>query len=154
MIRTLLSNYLRISQDFRNFWRQSVLDLSNFQLISTETGYTIIQLPFDFPKKKPLIQSILDLAVSMTLLLVTLLIRDTHVIHQTGVLGEIECRVWNSQAILWGLFDSSTWNLVTLTFERCCRFESAVTYTLKCKFWTHQHLLNQSWLNFKMCWFK
>ena len=54
----------------------------------------------------------------MTLLLVTLLIRDTHVIHQTGVLGEIECRVWNSQAILWGLFDSSTWNLVTLTFER------------------------------------
>ena len=30
--------------------------------------------------------------------------------------------------------------------------ESAATRTLECRFKIHQHLLNQSWLNFKICW--
>ena len=45
-------------------------------------------------------------------------VRDTYLIHHKGILGELECRLWNSQLLLWGFFVSSTWNLVTLTFER------------------------------------
>ena len=52
------------------------------------------------------------------LLLTTVTIRDTHAIHHDGILGELECRLWNTQALLWGLFKSSTWNLVALTIER------------------------------------
>ena len=65
-----------------------------------------------------LLQSLLDLTVSTLLLLVTLTIKDKYLLRNTGLLGEIECRLWNTELFLWGLFDSSTWNLVVLTIER------------------------------------
>ena len=63
-------------------------------------------------------QSILDLAVSLVLLLITLSIKDTYSTRNTGILGIIECTMWNNQFLLWALFVSSTWNIVTMTFER------------------------------------
>ena len=63
-------------------------------------------------------QSLIDFAVSMVLLLSTLTVRDPYIIHNDGVLAWVECRMWNSKFLLWGLFKSSTWNLVVLTFER------------------------------------
>ena len=63
-------------------------------------------------------QSLLDFAVSVILLLKTLTVKDTHFIHSSGLRGEIECRLWNTELFLWGLFDSSIWNLVQITIER------------------------------------
>ena len=63
-------------------------------------------------------QSILDFAVSSMLFIDSVTVGDTYLIHHKGILGELECRLWNSQLLLWGFFLSSTWNLVTLTFER------------------------------------
>ena len=63
-------------------------------------------------------QSLIDLAVSFVLLSTTLIINDPFKIHNTGILGLLECRLWNTKSLLWGLFKSSTWNLVALTFER------------------------------------
>ena len=64
------------------------------------------------------LQSLIDLAVSFVLLLTTLTIKDHFKIHNNGILGWMECRLWNTKSLLWGLFKSSTWNLVALTFER------------------------------------
>ena len=58
------------------------------------------------------------MAASTVLLLTTLIIRDTHSLHNDGILGTIECVMWNIKFMLWGLFASSTWNIVALTFER------------------------------------
>ena len=63
-------------------------------------------------------QSLIDFAVSLVLLLSTLTVRDPYLIHNDGVLGWMECRMWNTKFLLWGLFKSSTWNLFVLTFER------------------------------------
>ena len=62
-------------------------------------------------------QSLLDLAVSFILLLTTLTIKDPFKIHNIGILGWLECRLWNTKSLLWGLFKSSTWNLVALTLK-------------------------------------
>ena len=63
-------------------------------------------------------QSVIDLAVSVVLLLVTLSIKDTYSTRNSGILGFIECTMWNNQFLLWALFVLSTWNIVTMTFER------------------------------------
>ena len=65
-----------------------------------------------------LMQSILDLAVSLVLLSITLSIKDTYSTRNSGILGFIECAMWNNQFLLWALFVSSTWHIVTMTFER------------------------------------
>ena len=65
-----------------------------------------------------LFQSLLDFAVSMILLLSTLTVRDPYRVHSDGIAGWIECRIWNTKFFLWGLFVSSTWNIVVLTIER------------------------------------
>ena len=54
----------------------------------------------------------------MVLCLATVAVRDTRVVQNGGILGELQCRLWNTKFLMWGLFKSSTWNLVTLTFER------------------------------------
>ena len=64
------------------------------------------------------LQSLIDLVVSVILLTSTLTVTDTHTLHNDGILGEIECRLWNTKLFLWGFFISSTWNMVSLTFER------------------------------------
>ena len=58
------------------------------------------------------------MVASTVLLLTTLTIRDTYSLHNDGILGTIECVMWNTKFMLWGLFASSTWNIVALTFER------------------------------------
>ena len=63
-------------------------------------------------------QSLIDLVVSVILLTSTLTVTDTHSLYNDGILGEIECRLWNTQMFLWGFLTSSTWNMVSLTFER------------------------------------
>ena len=65
-----------------------------------------------------LMQSIIDLAVSVVLLLVTLSIKDTYSTRNTGILGFIEGAMWNNQFLLLALFVSATWNIVIMTFER------------------------------------
>ena len=65
-----------------------------------------------------LMQSIIDLAVSADLLSTALSIKDTYSTRNSGILGFIECTMWNNQFLLWALFVSSTWNIVTMTFER------------------------------------
>ena len=64
------------------------------------------------------LQSLLDFAVSIILLLTTLSITDSEALRNTGLIASIECRLWNTQFLLWGLFLCSTWNIVVLTFER------------------------------------
>ena len=68
------------------------------------------------------IQSLLDFAVSVILLLSTLTVKDPYKIHNDGIIGWMECRMWNTKFLLWGLFISSTWNIVALTFERFISF--------------------------------
>ena len=60
----------------------------------------------------------IDFAVSVVLLTSTITVKDPYKVHNVGILGWIECRVWNTKLLLWGLFTSSTWNIVVLTFER------------------------------------
>ena len=63
-------------------------------------------------------QSFLDFAVSMVLLLSTLTVKDPYKVHSEGIVGWIECRIWNTKFFLWGLFYSSTFNIIVLTIER------------------------------------
>ena len=63
-------------------------------------------------------QSLLDFIIAVFLLITTVAIRNIYVVHSDGVLGWIECRIWNTKSFMWGLFKSSTWNLVALTIER------------------------------------
>ena len=58
-----------------------------------------------------ILKSLLDLAASIVLLLVALTVKDYY-------MGWIECLLWNSEFLLWGLYGSSTWNIVILTVER------------------------------------
>ena len=63
-------------------------------------------------------QSLLDFVVSVVLLLSTVTVKDPYKVYNEGILGWMECRMWNTKFLLWGLFTSSTWNIVALTFER------------------------------------
>ena len=51
-------------------------------------------------------------------LISTVTITDVYQIHNTGILGWMECHLWNSEFVYFGLFVSSTWNIVVLTIER------------------------------------
>ena len=52
------------------------------------------------------------------LLLVSLTTKDEDQIKGDGLLGDLECSLWNSGFLLWGGLLTSTWNLVCLTAER------------------------------------
>ena len=52
------------------------------------------------------------------LLLTALTIRDAFHTKFDGILGDLECSVWNGEMFLWGGLVASTWNLVCLTLER------------------------------------
>ena len=64
-------------------------------------------------------QSAIDLTCSLTLLLITHTVKDAYQTTTKGLLGDLECSVWNSRLFLWGTLVSSSWNLVCLTIERC-----------------------------------
>ena len=52
------------------------------------------------------------------LLLNSLAIRDAYSLYNDGFLGTIECILWNFKFLMWGLFFSSTINIVAVTVER------------------------------------
>ena len=52
------------------------------------------------------------------LLLTALTIKDALRTRFDGVLGDLECSIWNGEMFLWGGLVASTWNLVCLTLER------------------------------------
>ena len=65
-----------------------------------------------------LFHSLLDFMVSVILFLSKLTTSDIYRVHNAGILGELECRLWNTQLFLWSFFFCSTWNLVSMTYER------------------------------------
>ena len=65
-----------------------------------------------------LFQSIIDFFASVVLLMSSLTLENTGRIHSKGILGELECRLWNTEFFLWALFCASTWNIVAMTIER------------------------------------
>ena len=65
-----------------------------------------------------LLQSLLDFSCSSLVLVSTVTITDFYKIHNTGILGWMECHIWNNELLSYGFFLSSTWNIVVLTVER------------------------------------
>ena len=61
-------------------------------------------------------QSVLDSIVSFFLLLVVNIPRQW--VGLSGALGEAYCRVWLTDALLWGSLVASTYNLVAMSVER------------------------------------
>ena len=58
------------------------------------------------------------MTASTVLLLITLTITDVYSLYNDGILGVIECTMWNSKFLMWGFFLSSTINIVAVTIER------------------------------------
>ena len=81
-----------------------------------------VHLLCDFLINTSCFQSLLDCASALVFLISTVTIADVYKIHNTGILGWIECHLWNSELIYFGLFVSSTWNIVVLTIERFVSF--------------------------------
>ena len=75
-------------------------------------------LPKKYEPDAFVFQSLLDFTCSLVLLLSTTTITDFNKAHNPGFLGWIECYLWNSEFLSFGLFLSSTWNIVVLTVER------------------------------------
>ena len=75
-------------------------------------------LTADSPLLSFAFQSLLDFSCSSTLLVSTVTIIDYYKIHKTGILGWMECHLWNNELLPFGFFLSSTWNIVVLTVER------------------------------------
>ena len=70
-------------------------------------------------KTNPLVlQSLLDFTSSLLLLVSTRTITDFKKVYHTGIIGWMECHIWKTEFIHYGLFLSSTWNIVILTIER------------------------------------
>lgn len=63
-------------------------------------------------------QSATDLFVSLMLVALSLSVINGDETYSSGWLAHLECKLWNSQALLWGPFMSSTCNLICLTVER------------------------------------
>ena len=49
--------------------------------------------------------------------------KDPHVKHNKGILGSLECILWNTEFLLWALFISSTWHMLAMTIERYLRIK-------------------------------
>ena len=64
------------------------------------------------------LQSSIDLLGSLMLLLATQTIKGKNKTAHDGLLGDLECGIWNTRLFLWGALVASTWNLVCLTLER------------------------------------
>ena len=63
------------------------------------------------------------------LLLTSLTIKDAFYTKFDGILGDLECSVWNGEMFLWAGLVTSTWNLVCLTVERYS--EDSTAYSLR-----------------------
>ena len=58
------------------------------------------------------------MAASVVLLLSTLTIKDPYQVRNTGILASLECRLWNTEFLLWSFFIASTYNMLMMTIER------------------------------------
>ena len=65
-----------------------------------------------------LFQSIIDFFASIILLMSSFTLENTSTVRRDGILGQLECRLWNTEFFLWALFFASTWNIVAMTIER------------------------------------
>ena len=63
-------------------------------------------------------QSSIDVTTSVVLLLSTLTIKDPYQVRNTGILASLECRLWNTEFLLWSLFITSTYHMIMMTVER------------------------------------
>ena len=63
-------------------------------------------------------QSFADLLSATIMLLTSLTIKNSFHTRAKGILGDLECSVWNGDMLLWTGMVTSTWNLVCLTVER------------------------------------
>ena len=63
-------------------------------------------------------QSSIDVAASVVLLLSTLTIKDPYQVLNSGILASLECRLWNTEFLLWSLFIASTYHMIMMTVER------------------------------------
>ena len=94
-----------------------------FTVFATYSGLTPrVKFKNKFISFHSVLQSILDFASSLVLLLSSVTITDFYRVHHTGILGWMECHLWNSELLSFGLFVSSTWNIVILTIERFVSF--------------------------------
>ena len=55
---------------------------------------------------------------SWILLINSLILTDVKNTRADGILGYLECIIFNTGFLLWGGLVTSTWNLVCLTIER------------------------------------
>ena len=68
-------------------------------------------------------QSIIDFFASVILFLLGITVKDPSYIHNHGVLAQLECMLWNTEFLQWGLFFTSAWNIVSMTVERfACKY--------------------------------
>ena len=74
------------------------------------------------------LQSAIDFFASVILLISSLTLEDTTKVRREGILGQLECRLWNTEFFLWALFFASTWNIVAMTIERYVSIVSVFCY--------------------------
>ena len=75
-------------------------------------------LAFGFNISSSLLQSVLDLVISLVFLLFILFNKPNDVMDNSGILGFLECMFWKSQFFFWTFSVASTYNIVTMTIER------------------------------------
>ena len=98
----------------------SKISLTQIHIIASWTNHkNVIRCIFEYNNIPCFwFQSVLDCSCSMALLISTVTITDLYKVHHTGILGWLECYLWNNEIFSFGLFLSSTWNIVVLTIER------------------------------------
>ncbi len=69
-------------------------------------------------------QSSIDCFSACILFSMSLSVINGEEMHSTGWLAQLECKLWNSQVLLWGPLLSSSCNLACLTLERYVIFFS------------------------------
>ena len=73
-------------------------------------------------------QSCIDSMVAVCLLAYSGLSSD---VPYSGTAGVVYCMFWQSRSLLWGLLNSSTYNLVLLSFERYCAIVHPIFWKTK-----------------------
>ena len=91
-------------------------------------------------------QSTIDMVTSAILLTSYASRYENNNIIPSGTVGEIICRLWTSNCLLWGFFTSSTYNLVALSLERYAKVVHPIWYQQAFTRWRAYMLLVTIWL--------
>ena len=81
-------------------------------------------------------QSCIDAVASVVLLSSTLTIKDPYQVRNTGILGSLECRLWNTQFLMWSLFIASTYHMIIMTVENVQDWNKHSSRVKFCVLWT------------------